>query len=350
MALDPEKLKARLVAAKMFPAGPWRATLLAGDGSDRLFLRLVNEERGERCLAILPANDSAEKLAEARAAFHIGRHLFGKGVPVPEIHDYDPATGIMICEDLGDTLLHEVVRQQLDGMGGDHELVRCLYRRVLEVLVTLQVDGVQGFEPGWCWQTPVYDQALMLERESGYFLSACCQDFLGLADPGQPLAREFELLAARAGGQPAIFFLHRDFQCRNLMLQDGKVRVIDFQGGRLGPLGYDLASLLIDPYAGLDAGLQEELVGDYMALLDRRGLLTDSFREGYFSLAAQRNLQILGAFAFLSKQRGKPFFRRFLLPAANSLHEHLAKPAGDDYPCLRRLVHACLHRLHELQA
>jgi hypothetical protein len=55
-------------------------------------------------------------------------------------------------------------------------------------------------------------------------------------------------------------------------------------------------------------------------------------------MALQRNLQILGAFAFLSKNRGKQFFRQFLTPAASTLHQHLAASQGRDFPCLRAVV------------
>ena len=114
----------------------------------------------------------------------------------------------------------------------------------------MQVRGAVSFDPKWCWDTPQYDRMLMLERESGYFLQAFWQDLLGMEEP-PGLQEEFFELADRAARIPAGYFLHRDFQSRNIMIHGGEACIIDFQGGRLGPLAYDLASLLIDPYVAL---------------------------------------------------------------------------------------------------
>ena len=122
------------------------------------------------------------------------------------------------------------------------------------------------------------------------------------------------------------------------MLRDGEVRIIDFQGGRLGPLGYDLASLLIDPYAQIPEQLQHELLEHYLEHLCKYGLDEQAFLKGYPSLALQRNLQILGAFSFLSLQKQKPFFRQFILPATISLQRLLARKEGKDYLQLRKLT------------
>ncbi|MDT8335906.1 MAG: phosphotransferase, partial [Desulfurivibrionaceae bacterium] len=147
---------------------------------------------------------------------------------------------------------------------------------------------------------------------------------------------EFVELAESAAATPAGFFLHRDFQSRNLMLHNGCLRVIDFQGGRFGPLGYDLASLLIDPYAALPAYVQERLVQKYMETLSGYSGVGGAFSiENYYLLALQRNLQILGAFAFLSEVRRKVFFRGYLAPATLNLHRLLQEPGGRCFPVLR---------------
>jgi aminoglycoside/choline kinase family phosphotransferase len=178
----------------------------------------------------------------------------------------------------------------------------------------------------------------MLQRESGYFLRAFWQDLLG-REPLAGIDEEFGLLADRAGQAPCEAFLHRDFQSRNIMVLGGRVRFIDFQGGRFGPLAYDVASLLLDPYAGLSPGLQEQLLGTYCRLVESRqgggGALAAT---SYQWLALQRNLQIVGAFAFLWKVRCKPFFAAYLRPALASLHERLEHGAGAEFPLLRSMA------------
>lgn len=216
---------------------------LAGDGSDRRFCRLRNHD-GNALLAVLPPLDNPAGMLEARAVFHIGSHLYRHGVAVPACYGYEEKSGVVLCEDLGEQLLHTALadcnaRERLH-----------LYEEAINALALLQVKGREGFDSRWCWDTVRYDRRVMVQRESEYFRDAFCKNLLGLEVSSPDLAAEFAHLADCASSQPADYLLHRDFQSRNLMLKDGRVRIIDFQGARLGPLGYDLASLLLDPYAG----------------------------------------------------------------------------------------------------
>jgi len=309
------------------------AQRMAGDGSDRRFYRFAVGDH--TLLAVLPSTSQPQGMAEARAASAMGKHFFMHGAAVPEIHGFAEDCGLILFEDLGDTKLHDLILQY----GVESPEVDTCYRQALAALAHLQTETWDGFQPEWCWDTPRYDRELMLARESGYFQKALCEDFLGMETLPQGLGQEFVFLAERATQEPADFILHRDFQSRNLMICEGKVRIIDFQGARLGPLGYDPASLLIDPYAGLSPARQQILLGFYLdALAAHIPLDRGRFVEGYYYMALQRNLQILGAFAFLSKNRGKQFFRQFIKPAAATLHEHLAAPQGRDFPCLRVVV------------
>jgi aminoglycoside/choline kinase family phosphotransferase len=115
--------------------------------------------------------------------------------------------------------------------------------------------------------------------------------------------------------------------------------VIDFQGGRLGPLQYDLASLLIDPYVELPQNLQDRLLSDYLTRLSEfvpvdRG----RFLHAYEYCAINRNLQILGAFAFLSRQKGKKDFEPYIPPALKSLKQRLQNLEPQVCKQLRRIV------------
>ncbi len=316
---------------------------LTPDGSLRRFCRLIRED-GARAVAAAPPPGDAAGLREAKAGWQIGCHLFALGIPVPEPLAFDEASGLLVCEDLGDVRLHDLVLQH----GADSAEVVALYQQTVAELAKMQVRGRDNFNPAWCWDTPRYDRQLMLERESGYFLRALCRDLLRLDFDEAALAREFAQLADRAGEADASFFLHRDFQSRNIMVLDGRVRFIDYQAGRLGPLAYDLASLLIDPYAALPQAMQDELLECYLDALN--ALLPysrEQFRREYLLLAMQRNLQILGAFAFLSSQRGRPFFRPYIEPALRSL---LAKIPAEEYPCLKSLTERCLKAIEPLSS
>ena len=322
--------------------GPPEITEFNGDGSSRRFYRMGNG-RDFSLIAILPPPGDAIGLREAYAAHRIGTHLANTGAPVPRNFGFVEESGLLLYEDLGSRRLFEAVE---DSDQGRAPFPAELYRQTVRALARMQVRGGENFDPAWCWDTPYYDQTVMLERESGYFVRALCIDYLGLSLDQSDFSREFQKLARQADSAPKNFFLHRDFQCRNIMIHEDRPRFIDYQGGRLGPPAYDLASLLIDPYAGLSTELQEELREEYFVEL-RKIIPYDKqcFQEQYWSLGLQRNLQILGAFSFLSKQRGKSFFAPYITPALLNLQSMLAKVQGDDYPALRNITEKCLYKV-----
>ena len=314
---------------------------LTPDGSSRRFYQVRGPER-ESFIAVLPPENDPRGQDEARAFYRIGMHLRQSGAPTPEIHAFDPATGLALCEDLGDQRLYEQVAEH--GIAPSMKL----YEQAVRRLARMQVRAAEGFDPSWCWDTPRYDRQVMLERESGYFLRACCTDFFALDFDREAVEAECVQLADEAARAPVHFFLHRDFQCRNIMLTGGTLRFIDFQGGRLGPLAYDLASLLLDPYAGLSPAAQEHLLAIYLEALHKEiAYDAKQFHREYVYLALQRNLQILGAFAFLSQVRQKPFFAQFIRPALTSLGTLLAKPEAAGYAGLTHLTNQCCQELEK---
>ena len=324
---------------------PDRVTIsrLTPDGSLRRFCRLQHRN-GSRVVVIAPPAEESIGRREAEASWKIGRHLQACSAPVPDLYGFSGQNGLLVCEDLGDIRLHDLVMQH----GCASEQVIALYQQAVRELARMQVRGREKFDCSWCWDTPCYDRSVMLERESGYFLQALCKDFLRLSFAEDEITQEFEDLADRALQADASFFLHRDFQSRNIMVHQGRVRFIDFQAGRLGPAAYDLASLLIDPYAALPEFLQKALFDEYLAELTTLvSYDPDRFRHEFILLAVQRNLQMLGAFAFLSGQRAKPFFYQYIQPSLQSLQTLLAKAAPDGYPCLKALTGQCLSVINQ---
>lgn len=308
---------------------------MAGDGSSRKFWRIAEHGR-PLCIAVAPPDDETAGMQEAAAARNIGLHLLQHNSPVPKQYGWDEKSGTILFEDFGDCNLQRFVE-----LAEDREQIKEQYQFVLDGLFHMQTLGALGFDTAWCWDTECYDTDLMLERESGYFLRAF---WLQMVDNKVPegLEEEFCELARRTGEIAAHYFLHRDFQSRNIMIAKGRPGFIDFQGGRLGPLGYDLASLLQDPYVCLEDELKEELLDYYMQKLEEQNIASGKqFTQEYCLLALHRNLQIIGAFAFLSKQRGKPFFKQFLPPAITSLQRLLTKSYFNDFTVLKNCVEVC---------
>jgi len=169
--------------------------------------------------------------------------------------------------------------------------------------------------------------------------------FLGIyhgLDKDRPeLESGFEHLIEEASKAEARFFLHRDFQSRNIMIKGNKIGILDWQGGRLGPLAYDLASLLIDPYTHLPVAEKEEIYNRYLQLLKRsQPHLQSSFEKSFPYLAIQRNLQILGAFSFLSRVRGKTYFEPYIPGALKSLRNLLEEVNDANLSSLKDLVNS----------
>lgn len=303
---------------------------LAGDGSDRRFYRLLGSPTAVLLFHPTPAG---EEVNENDSYYHLGRHLKAKGAPVPEIYAYCREEFWLLLEDLGDISLETAIKRQ-----PQESQVRHWYRQALQILVNMQINGKEGFDTSWCFDTPVLHRPFLWERECGYFVRAFLNNYLRLKTTMEDLAPDFERLLTGALPPSPSYFLHRDYQSRNLHITSGRLRVIDFQGGRLGPLGYDLASLLIDPYVNLSSAWQQEFLDYYLDLVSSR-LEVDpaAFREQYFHLALSRNLQILGAYGYLTRVKGKDYFARYIPKAVEGLRRRLAERPGA-FPRLEEVV------------
>ena len=305
---------------------------LTGDGSDRGWFRLT----AGRHRLILADHGITTTLpgSEVNAFVRIGTHLYNHGLPVPRIHAHDGFSGLVFLEDLGVCHLQQMVRQ---ASGGGH--IETLYRRVIDTLLDLTVKAADGFEPGWTCQSRAYDVSLILDKECRYFVDAFLNGYLDMAVAYDDLALEFGHLAQCTIDQGITGLIHRDFQSRNIMVQDGRHYLIDFQGARIGPIQYDLASLLIDPYAGLNIHLQQRLL-NYATeqAATRLKSAPDQFIRGYRYCTVTRNLQMLGAFGFLSRVKQKSAFERWIPAAANMLAGHIRTADHQAFPQLTAIA------------
>jgi aminoglycoside/choline kinase family phosphotransferase len=220
-----------------------------------------------------------------------------------------------------------------------------LYQSVIAQIIRLSRLGAVGFDRSWTYQTPDYDHRLILDKECRYFLEQFLNGYTGLDIRFPDLESEFDLLARKALQHPFTGFMHRDMQSRNIMVKDHRIFFIDFQGGRIGPLQYDLASLLIDPYVDLPRSVQARLLEDGLRMLSEVTPLDPAkFRQCYHYCALTRNLQILGAFTFLSRVQGKKRFEQYIPAALKTLRLNLNADGTNEFPELRGIVEeACSH-------
>jgi len=290
---------------------------LGQGGSDRRFFRVSGG--GTSRIAMWAPEGEARHLAACAACFA------GAGLPVPRILSVRPGPpDVVVFEDLGDLSLYDWLKTR-----PSRAAVEAVYRRVLEAIRRLHaLDPRQDGVP----ELPAFDREYF-RWETDYFLDACVRGVFGRepAD-GEALRKELDRLAERAAALPR-GVVHRDCQSRNILLDEGlRPRFIDFQGARIGPPEYDIASVLFDPYAPLDGDLRRRLVET--AFAGRPGREAE---EALRICRLQRQMQALGAFGFLSRRKGKAGFARFIRPALGLLAEVLAETPGR-WPALSALV------------
>jgi len=318
-----------------FPSWPDKKifrTELKGDGSDRNWYRLTS---GNRSLVMADHNIRRNpSTSEVDSFVAIGRHLHDKDIPVPEIYLHDTFSGLVFMEDLGDINLQTLVLNTQNP-----EEILSYYKSVIGLLGKLSSTGAKGFDPAWTYQTSHYNQDLILEKECRYFVDAFLRIYIGMNISFKDLEDEFRTLADMALEFSVIGFMHRDMQSRNIMVKNNRFYFIDFQGGRLGPVQYDLASLLIDPYVELSPWVRNQLLNfsgkTLPALLN---IDPGNFLTCYTYCSITRNLQILGAFAYLSRIKGKRYFEKYIPNAIKTLTHNLSALKNREFPNLESIV------------
>ncbi len=307
---------------------------MAGGGSDRR-MRRARAEGGTWVLVENPCPQVFENHWNENDSYrYIAGLLEEAGGFAPEILACDPAHGRFLLEDLGDTHLLDLVRERGDSSPSLVEL----YSPVIRDLARIQAALRRRFRQDRVHNKP-YDYELMTVWESGYFRERFLDGLLGLAFDGEALQEEFHALAEAVTRMDCSHFLYRDLQSTNVMYHGGRYRYIDFQGGRRGPPHYDLASLLLDPYAGLPREVRETLVDLYLECAEEElGLEGELFRREYPLVAAHRMMQALGAYGFLGVVKGKREFLQHVPAALRHLGELLSASELRHYPRLAEVV------------
>ncbi len=317
---------------------------LAGDGSQRKWYRICKDDR-----SVIMADHGIHTESNATqvdAFVAIGTHLYQNAIPVPEIYDFDRFSGLVFMQDLGDNHLQDIVSRC-----NDPEEITAHYRNIIDLLVKMSVSGKKGFSPAWAYEGAQYDKPLIIEKECRYFTNRFLKEYLGFTDlPASALAHEFEYLADTILGNACFGLMHRDFQSRNIMVADKQYYFNDFQGARIGPIQYDLASLLVDPYVQIERETQEKLIvyAENRFNAHRPPGLNDhgQFLTGYRYCCIARLMQAIGAYAFLSRIMQKPWFEPYIPVALGRLNRHLDDLSDIHLYTLGKIVAAAEKNLH----
>ncbi len=311
---------------------------IPADGSPRAFWRLAG---GGISLVLL---HNPHNPPENRAWLWLARHLGGLGLPVAPVLAADLEAGRFLMADLGKNSLQEAAL----ALQGDEDALARLYEPVLALLADMQARAAQDLDQSICFDGPRLSGDFLLEREAHYFLREFVLGACALPSKAWPanLLPELGELCRLAGRARPLGFTHRDFQSRNILVGANGLGLVDFQGGRLGPAQYDLAALLNDPYVDLPRPLRQRLLERYLELrAPLGGLEPAQFLMGWPYVAISRAMQTLGAFAFLTRARGRAHFAAYVPPALGTLRALAALPELESFPALAGLLAALPERL-----
>ena len=271
---------------------------LAGDASDRRFVRIVPPGAPSRVLVVHEGRIDPDTLPLIRVA-ELFRRL---PVPVPTILGADAELGIVVLEDLGDTMLEDAAAT----LPAVERKAR--YREAVEIVATIQHGGRRLADSGAGPFGLAFDVA-KLTRELDFFVEHFVLGFRRHTLPAparRALDGEFRWLASDMAAEPRVL-CHRDFHSRNLMLHRNRLHVIDFQDARMGPDTYDLASLLRDAYVELEAAEVDGLLTHYRTVAGVRD--GGALRRRFVRTTVQRALKALGTFGFQITVRGNSRYR-----------------------------------------
>ena len=335
------------LAAAGLPHRSPRAWRMPGGGSERVMTRIWPDGAHPASIVLVQSPNPqcfGGPLNENHSFCYVSGLLQQAGGAGPALLFADLEAGWYLVEDLGDELLLGLVEQ----IGRDHPEVERWLGEVLDLLLDLQTRlHPPVFDQARVHAKP-YDFELMTVWESGYCRERFLEGLLGLDFDRAALETECAALARRVERETRWGLLFRDFQSTNVLRKQGRWRLIDFQGARLGPPQYDVASFINDPYLRLDAALRARLLAGYARRREERGLEpARDFLALYPLVAAHRMLQALGAYGLLSKVKGKWWFLQHVPAALGHLRELLEDEAFA--PCLelRRVTQAAAGEVAE---
>jgi NDP-sugar pyrophosphorylase family protein/aminoglycoside/choline kinase family phosphotransferase len=303
------------------------AVLIGLGGSDRRYFRVRNGGK----TAVLMECKQEDPDYERHLLYT--RFFEAHSVPVPGIIDTDDLGRCALFEDLGDTSLYSYLK-----LPHDTEHIEDIYQSVLDILVKLHSSVTLHVDECPALKERIFDYEY-LRWETRYFLERFVVGLKEKALPDGPaLNDEFHRLAQTVDASPK-GVIHRDFQCQNIIITAGGIpRLIDFQGARMAPPAYDVASILWDPYCRLAGDLRDRLLGYYVGEMSKQeGFKEREFLNSLIPCRLQRHMQALGAYGFLSKVKGKKYFLKHVPEALRLLREE-TEAVKSEYPELYRLV------------
>ena len=312
---------------------------LTASGSNRRYYRIYSDDKSMSLIGVQGTSRD-----ENHAFLTMDEHFLKQGLNVPRVLAVSDDEMAYVQEDLGDTLLFNYIAEgRKTGVFCESE--KAMLRQTVRALARFQVKAAEDFNFKVCYPQPEFNLR-SIRWDLNYF-KYCFLKATGLEFQEDKLENEFERLAYILLQQKKMnAFMYRDFQSRNVMIAPSKENpeelvpyFIDFQGGRRGPVYYDVASFLWQAKANFHDELRNELISEYLDELSK--YMEVDKQEFYATLrhfVLFRTMQVLGAYGFRGYFEKKPHFLQSIPFAIENLRR-LLKNSADDYPYLIEVLH-----------
>jgi len=276
------------------------AVKLPASGSNRDYYRLSGTNK-----TVIAAYNPV--LKENEAFIHYTQVFLAQGLKVPKVLNYNLSENIYLLEDLGDTTAFDRIISLKQKPANKSEILNLL-KNIIDNLICFQTNTYNHIDFSKAFPRHSFDiQSIMwdLNYFKYYFLKLLYINF-----DEQLLEDDFNAFARFLNSAENKYFMYRDFQSRNIMIKEDNLYFIDYQGGRKGPLQYDLASLLYSAQTGLEEDIRDELLQYYIN--QTKGIISVSesqnFTSYYYAFVLVRILQALGAYGYRGIFERKAYF------------------------------------------
>ncbi len=288
---------------------------LAGDGSDRRYFRISDHSKNTTYVLMQLSGADAEALKKGTYDWVVVQEILQTNrISCPRPILSLPDNGALIIEDYGNVMLETAALKVTDGLREN------LYQNCFKI-----IRRFLGIKPDptaiWCQRSFDFER---FEWELQFFRQKFLTNLLKMplsADQDRKFNADSKNIAAYLSNF-SHYFTHRDFHSRNLMVVDEKVAVIDFQDARLGPPAYDLVSLCYDSYVPFEKSDRQQLMQSAIAEIsnDSQKIAQEITSQAMPTLL-QRQLKAIGSFAYLSLDKNKGDYLKYVAPALETLSE-----------------------------
>ena len=311
---------------------------LAGAGSNRQYFRVLGDNEQGTVIAVIGTN------AEENEAFIDLAQRFKEGnLPIPAVLGVSDDRMAYLQEDCGDVSLYAFMGQHRQEDGSlDAEALDVLKATIRE-LPRFQFQPIASHTTNdfftRCFPQQEMDRTSVM-FDLNYF-KYCFLKLKGVEFNEYKLQQDFEKLTDDLLAEQTNTFLYRDFQSRNVMLKDGKPYFIDFQGGRKGPIYYDVASFLWQSSAKFTDDVRHLLIDEYLKALNHQlstiNIQHSTFTQRLHLFVFFRILQVLGAYGYRGLWEKKAYFTNSIPLAIHNLQKELSLGVCDAYPYLKEV-------------